>query len=274
MATCGLLNFASCLPEAFFNYFSSILNAPLQPLLILVKDLLSANVNLQLFSSLWAIMVYILSMFYALLILYAGFSFIISGYNAEKRENSKEWLKNIIIMIILIQASFFIYELIVSLSSSLTTSTLSLINNNFFLLTLDNLPNVALQIIFFITYILVLLITALILIIRYGIVAIGVVLFPLGIFFYFIQPLKSYGLLLLNFLGVALFITFLDSIILVGFAKLIDVSLFANIKILVMIAAFGLVNSAMFFLMFFSTIKAAFSLGTKVAKIVAKVAAL
>jgi hypothetical protein len=89
--------------------------------------------------------------------------------------------------------------------------------------------------------------TILFLILRYAIVAIGVVLFPLGIFSYFIPPLRSYGLLVLNFLGTCIFITALDAIILVGFGKLIEIALFQNMKILVMIAAFGFINLLMIF---------------------------
>ena len=68
------------------------------------------KVPIQLFAGLWAIIIYVLSMFYALLMIYAGFQFIISGYDAQKRENAKAWLRNIVIMIILVQASFFIYD--------------------------------------------------------------------------------------------------------------------------------------------------------------------
>lgn len=270
MADCGLLNLASCLPQMFFGYISSILNAPIQPLLDVVKNLISSPVQIGLFSSIWAIMVYVLSMFYALLIIYSGFQFIVSGYDSAKRENAKARLTNTIIMIILIQASFFIYQLVVSLSASLTSTTLSLVNNNFFLLTLDNLPNVALEIIFFLFYILMLMITSLMLIIRYAVVAIGVVLFPLAIFFNFIPALKQYGLFLLNFLGIAVFITFLDAILLIGFSKLAEISLFANVKILLMISAFGLMNIMMFLLMFLSIIKSTLSVGTKIYSIASK----
>src|SRR3989338_6004488 len=269
MASCGLLNLASCLPEAFFNYIASFLNAPLQPLLDLAKNLISLPVNIQLFAGLWAIIIYVLSMFYALLLIYVGFQFIISGYDPQKRENAKAWLRNIVIMIVLIQSSFFIYDLAIQVSAVMTSTTLSLINNNFFLLTIDNISNVALEIIFFMLYIIVLLCAVLILIIRYGIVAIGVVLFPIAIFFYFIQPLRSYGILILNFLGICMFTTFLDAIILTGFSKLVEISLFANIKILVMISAFGLINLIMLFLMFFSMFKASMNLGTKIAAVAA-----
>lgn len=272
MADCGLLNLASCLPQKFFEYIAGLLNAPIQPLLNLAKDLISSQVNIQLFSSLWAIIIYILSMFYAFLIIYAGFQFIISGYDIQKREKAKAWLRNIVIMIVLVQASFFIYDLVLQLSSIMTSTTLSLINDNFFLLTIDNISNVGLEILFFMFYIFTLLITSLILIIRYGIVAMGVVLFPMAIFFYFIQPLRPYGILILHFLGIAMFITFLDAIILTGFSKLVEIGLFANIKILVMISAFSLINLSMFFLMFFSIIKAAMNIGTKIAAVAASFA--
>lgn len=265
MAECGLLTLASCLPERFFAYLSSILNAPLQPLLTIVKNLMDAQVSLDLFVSLWAIIVYMLSMFYAFLIIYAGFTFIISGYDPRKREYSKEWLRNILIMIVLVQASFFIYQLFVDLAGVMTGTTLTLVANNFFYLTIDNLNNIGLEIVLSGAYIITLLITALVLVIRYCVVAIGVVLFPLAIFCYFVQPLRSYGLFLLNFVGIAVFVTFLDAVLLVGFSMLTQIPLFANIKIIVMIAAFALINVMMLFLMFFSVVKGAMHVGTKVA---------
>ena len=273
MADCGLLDLATCLPEKLAEYLATILNAPLQPLLYMVKGLLSAPIQIQLFASLWAIIIYVLSMFYALLIIHAGFTFMVSGYDAAKREQAKEWLKNIIIMIVLLQASFFIYELVIELSSVMTSTTLSLVNPNFFLLTLDNFTNIGLEILFLVFYILALFVTSIMLTIRYVIVAVGVVLLPLGIFSYFISPLKPYGILVLNFLGIAIFITFLDAIMLIGFSQVVTIPLFANFKILVMIAAFLVINLMMFFLMFFSIIKAALNLGTKVAAFAAKAGA-
>src|SRR3989344_3264940 len=105
MAECGLLNLAVCLPEKFFQYIANVINAPVKPLLGLIKTLLSEPTNLQLFVGVWAIILYIISMFYGFLIIYSGFNLIISGYDSRKRERAKDWLRNIIIMIILIQCS-------------------------------------------------------------------------------------------------------------------------------------------------------------------------
>lgn len=270
MAECGLLNLPSCLPQKFFEYIEGFLNAPLQPLLDIVKDLMTAQVNLQIFSSFWAIIVYVLSMFYAILIIYSGVMLVMSGHDVVKREKAKENLRNMMIMIILIQASFFIYELVVEIGSVMTLANLSLIDDSFFVLNIDNLSNLAMQMIFYLVYILVLLLTSLILVIRYAIVASGVVLFPMSIFFYFIQPLKSYGLLILNFLGSSIFVTFIVTIFLIVFSKLVEQPIFTDIKILVMIASFLLVNCIMLFMMFFSVVKSAIQVSSKVSSLVAK----
>lgn len=274
MAECGLLNFVTCLPEAFFSYFAGILGAPLQPLLSLTSQLLSLQIDLSLFSSLWAIIIYLISMFYALLILYSGFQFIISGYDMVKRENAKEWLRNILIMIVLIQASYFIYELCIQLSSAMTSATLSLAGNNLFVFTATSLSGIAFQLIFYISAIVSMLITVLMLIMRYVIVAVGVVIFPLGIFFYFIPFLRNFGLLILNFLGIAIFITFIDAIVLIGFSKILEISVFSNISILVIISAFTSINILMFFLMFFSILRGAFNIGMKAISLGTKIVAL
>jgi len=80
--------------------------------------------------------------------------------------------------------------------------------------------------------------------------------------------------LILNFLGICAFVTFLDAVILIGFSKILDVAMFANIKIFVIIAGLITIDILMFFLMFFSIIKATFNLGNKVAGFVAKIAAV
>lgn len=273
MAECGLLNLASCIPEKIFSYLSGIINAPIQPLLALIKALLSEPINLNLFAGMWAIIIYIISMFYAFLLMYSGFNFMISGHDSAKRENAKAWLRNVIIMIILIQASYFIYQLVIELASTLTTATLTLVDNNFFLLTFDNLPNIALQIVFVGVYLITLLLTSLVLIMRYAFVSIGIIFFPLAIFFYFIPPLRAYGSLVLNFLGANIFVTFIDAIIIIGFSKLLNVGIFGDLKILVMISAFLLIDGLMLFLMFFSIVKAALSVlnfGVRTAALIAK----
>ena len=267
MADCSLINLGSCLPQKFFEFILSILNAPLRPFLDLTLKLLSEPINLSIFFSLWVLIVYMVSMFYALLLLGTGINFIISGYDSAKRENAKNWLRNIVIMIILIQASFFIYQLGVDLSSIMTSASLHLIDESFFLISPEGINDLALSIIFSSLYIVTLIITSIVLIMRYAFVAIGVVLFPMGIFMYFFPPLRSYGSLIINFLGTAIFVTFFDALLLIGFSKLTDIGIFGEMKMLVLISAFLVISLLMLFLMFFSIVKAGFNVYTDVKRI-------
>ena len=264
---CGITNLSSCLPQKFYEYTLSIINAPLQPLLTLIKNLLSEPVNLSLFSSIWAIMVYVISIFYGLLLLYAGVRFMVSGHDVQMREDAKNWLRSIFLMIIFIQSSFFLYSMVVEINSILTTGVLNMVDDTFFLLTADNLVNIGLELIFGIVYLLQLLLTVVLLLLRYVIVALGVVIIPFGIFFFFIPPLKEYGMMILNFLGVIIFVTFFDSLIFLISNQLLTIDIFDNIKILIMTTAFSLANFLMFYLILFAAIKSAFKHGKNIAKV-------
>jgi hypothetical protein len=260
-AECGLTNLASCIPEKMYEFFIGVLNAPLQPLLFLVRSLMENPPSIDLFLSVWAIMVYCVSLFYGFLFIYSGFQFLFSGHNVIKREIAKEWLRNSVIMITLIQASFYLYGLVLEISAMLTSSVLSMVDEKFFLLTADNIANIGLEFLCSIFYVLVLFITILLLLIRYLIVSFGVIYVPVGLFCYFIPPLRSYGKLVLHMLGSFIFITFIDAVIILGCSMLIEIPLFENIKILVMIACFSIIN-IMFIIMTIKAIfKAVFSSG-------------
>lgn len=266
MPDCGLVNLGACLPEVFFNFLFNLINAPVQPFLQLVINLLSAQVNLSIFFSLWAIIVYMLSMFYALLIVGVGLSFLFSGYDSEKREQAKEWLRNIIIMIVLVQASFFLYQLVINLASTMTSATLSLISPNFFKLSINSTAGLGLALLLILVYILVLILTALVLTLRYAIVAIGIVFLPIGIFFYFLPSLKGFGSLILNILGISIFITFFDAILLIGFSSLVNVGIFDQLQIVILISAFLIIDILMVVLLFFAITRAAFSVYNKIGR--------
>lgn len=267
---CSLINLGSCLPQVFFEFLLTIFNAPISPFLQLVLKLLSTPIDTSLFFTLWVIIVYMLSMFYALLLVASGFTFMISGYDSSKRENAKEWLRNIVIMIILIQTSFFLYKLVIDLSSAMTSAALSLINQDFFLISVNDISDLSLALVFGLVYLLTLVITTLILTLRYAIVTVGVTLFPIAIFFYFFHPLKQYGSLILNFLGITIFVTFFDAILLVGFSQLVTVGIFSDMKILVLITAFLCIDLLMSFLLVFALVKSCFGVYGDIKRVGAK----
>ncbi len=255
---CGLTNLAICLPEKFVGYLNSILTAPAQPFLDAIHYLLTEPVNINLFHSLWAVIIYVISLFYGLFFLFSGFNFMISGYDAAKREKAKEWFRNIVLMVLFVQASFLLYDLVIELGSLLTSGVVNMIPPDFFKLTIDNITNVGLELTLIIPYLCVLLITILLLGLRYLTVAIGVVFLPLGIFFYFIPPLRSYGKLIINILLVVVFVTFFDAILLFGASALVNVSVFASFKMILVMVAFLAINLLMIGLIIFALLKAVF----------------
>jgi hypothetical protein len=257
MTECGLLNLGSCIPEKIYDFILNIINAPIKPLLDLTKTLLVEPIRIDSVAPIWAIIIYVLSMFYGLLIIYSGFNFMISGYDIVKRERAKEQFQNIFIMIVLIQSSYFLYWLCIDLTSLLTAGIINLIDESFFLLTADNIINIGLQFFFGTFYVITILITVLLLMIRYLFALMGLVFAPVGIFLYFSPATKEYGKLIFNTLGVYLFIPFIDGVILLICSKALELQTFENFKILVMIGAFSILNLLTIYLIIFSLIKSA-----------------
>ena len=267
MSECSISNLGSCIMESFSNFLIDLLNLPIKPLLEGIKNLLIQPVNINLFLEIWSIIIYILSLFYGLLLLFIGFQFIVSGSSPEKRENSKTNLANIVIMMVLIQASFLLYELVLEIVSSLTLTIFSLIPSDFFLMINNNLIGLELQIVLLIPYIMTLVLTLILLSLRYILVGMGVILLAIGIFLYFLEPLKNYGKLILNFLGVLIVLPFFYSIILLASSKFLEVNIFSNLKILVMIGGFSLLNISSLILILFVIIKSALAVKTPIKEI-------
>ncbi len=239
---CGITNLATCIPQKFFEFLIGALNAPLQPLLDFTRSLIENPPSIALFQGVWQVIVALLSILYGFLFLYAGYQFMTSGHDVVKRELAKESLKNAILLIIFVQASFYLYGLMLELGSALASTVLVQVDPAFFQLTADNVVNVALEFLLVLTYAVVLLATIVVLTLRYLVVAAGVIFAPVGIFCYFVPPLRSYGKLILNLLGMAIFSTFLASIIILASSMLVQVELFQNFKIVIMITCFLLVN--------------------------------
>jgi hypothetical protein len=248
MMECELWNLPACIMEAIGGFILNIINAPILPFLSVIKQLLMQPANIAPFGSLWAVLIYVISIFYGLFILFAGFNFIISGYNAEKRERAKEWLQNVVLMMLFVQASFLIYKLIAELAAGIASGVVSMIDPNFFLFTLDSLVNIFLEIALGIFYIAILFITMLVFSINYLLASIGVLFFPFGVFFYFIPPLRDIGRFIISKLMFVLFLPFFASLVLLGASELVKLGGFAMIKIVIVIGAFALVNVLMILL--------------------------
>jgi hypothetical protein len=253
---CGLDNLAVCIPQKMVEFVVSIFNAPADFLLDSIKDYLTEPVEIEHFRGLWQIMVYILSIFYGLFLLFAGYQFVISGSDVVKREMAKDWLKNIIFMMVFVQGSYILYKLLLAMGAGLSEGIMSLINNSFFQITGDSLSELGLQFILSFFYINTLVFTLIMLFMRYLLVSLGIVVFPLGLFLYFIPPLRGYGKLIIEVGLILILLPFFQGLILLIGSMLVQLPLFDELKIIVMIGSFSLVNLAMLFLIAFVGIKA------------------
>jgi len=239
---CSINNLGNCVSETIYEFILLVFNAPLLPFLAAIKSLLTAEAGISTFYNVWLVIRYILSFFYIFLFLYTGFVFITSNANPIKREHAKDTLKNTFIMLVLIQGSFYIYDLVIDLSNVLSNAILSIVDSHFFMLTIDNPANIGLELIFSISYILILLICMTLLTVRYIIISLGVVLFPIGIFCYFIPPLREYGKFILNLLGIFIFINIIDFLIILACSMLAETAQFENFKIIIMITCFAMID--------------------------------
>lgn len=254
---CDITDPISCIVEWLFDFILDLINHSLQPFLDEVHNLMAIQVNISLFSDVWSSIIYVLSMFYGILLIYIGFKFIISGESPVEREKAKHLLRNTIIMMILVQSSYYIYELILSISSGLTSSILNLAGNDIFVINFVNSTNIGLELIYGLLYIFTLVITLLFLALRYICVSIGVIFFAVGIFFYFINPLHQFGKLVLNILGVMIFQPVFYSLIFLGVSRLLNSSPLGYMNLLFILGAFSLIIIGTLLLYCFIIIKAA-----------------
>ena len=104
------------------------------------------------------------------------------------------------------------------------------------------------QLILIIPYIIVLLLTAIMFGIRWLLVSFGVILFPIGIFLYFVPFLRSYGRLIINLLVLLIFIPFISSIVILGSSMLINAPVFENFAILFYVISFLIVDFSFYFI--------------------------
>ncbi len=258
--TCDVLDLPACMMDALAQFALSVLNAPIKPFLAALKFLVTTPATLDALHSVWAVMVYVISIFYGLFILVAGFNFIISGTSAERRAQAKAWLQNAILMMLFIQASFLIYQLMAQIAASLTAGVVGMIDPNFFLFTIDDGLSTALQLTFGLFYLVTICITLLAFSINYLLALLGTLFFPFGVFFYFIPPLRDIGKFIMSAVGFVLFLPFFASLIFLGASELIKLDYYSTLKIFFMIGSFWSVNIMMLLLAVLAIVRAVMGL--------------
>ncbi len=239
---CSITNLGSCVQDTLQDFLLLLFNAPIAPLLAIAYKLLFADVAIHLFKGVWSIITYILSFFYIFFFIYAGYTLLLSNVDPIKRAHAKELLKDTILMIILINGSYYIYDSLLDISVNMSSVIVGMIDPTFFLLPADNILNVGMWILTSMIYVFTLLGTIFFLLFRYIVICLGVIFFPIGIFCFYVPPLKPYGRFIMNLHLLMMFITFFDLLIILACSKLLEMETFSNMKTFIVIACFMIVN--------------------------------
>ena len=249
-SSCSIFSPLQCLKDtAQLVTYSTGLAA--QPLIKLTEDLMTTAPNIEIFKNIWLTIISLISTFYIFFLLYSGITFITDSNNIVKRHKAKESIKNMVIAIILVSASYYLYNLLITFNSSLTSYIFNQINPDFFKVTSNSLGNAVIQILMIIPYVIVLLLTSIMFGIRWLLISFGVIFFPIGIFLYFVPFLRSYGKLIINILILLIFISFISSIVILGSSMLARTPVFDNFAILFYIISFLIVDFSFYLLIKF-----------------------
>lgn len=212
----GMGNILSGIPDQVLGVFGTAFKGSIisfnDPLMQLSEALLTSNPDPSGLYGWWQSIILVISSLYLLLFMIIGFMFLFSTLNPEKRMEAKEWLKNAFMMIVLVGASFALYDIMLDLATAITQ--FMWINGFQTFFDPNTFSNMGAVLLIF--YGIAGFLTAITLFVRHIFLLIGVVLFPIAIFLYFVPPLKVWGRVIFNLIGIALFMQFLDVVIFVA----------------------------------------------------------
>ncbi|MFH0714491.1 MAG: hypothetical protein V1847_01615 [Candidatus Diapherotrites archaeon] len=257
----SVTNLPGDIANAILDGFKQIVVDFVTPLLDLAKNFITTNPDPMQYQTYWQAILILISAFYLLVFFMVAFKFIVGSYDEVQRAEAKEWAKKAILIVVLCNASLLIYSLILQLGSA---AALFMWNSAYEqLFQLQNLS--ALNFLLLILFAIAVLVALITLFVRYILVIVGIMAFPIGVFLYFIPPLQSYGKIILNTLGITIFLQVIDVLILVASSLLLnDFGNNIQMQLLAPTMGFFLVAAANILLLKFAVNKAASESGTKI----------
>lgn len=264
-AHAGLWDSVANLPNAITGAFMGAIKGSIMGfitmLLGMMKMLITTNINPYDFKNLWQIMVTLISSFYLMIFLLVGFRFILGSYDETQRAKAKEWAKSAILIVLLVSSSLLLYSLLLDLSAG---TSLMLWNTEFEkLFAVENLETGNTTLLACLAA--AALIAALTLILRHIFLIVGVMLAPVGIFLYFIPPLKQFGEMILNTIGVAALMPVFDTMMLIACGLFYNQFASAQgMGMMALVAGFLFMGLLNLFLIYFGANKALNSVGVNV----------
>ena len=191
----------------------------IEPFLDASKTFILSNPDPSGLVNYWQLMVQVISAFYILLFLVAGLKFVLGAYDSHQREEAKEWFKNALFVVIVLNASYLLYTVLLDVGSAIALEFWSSDFESLF--TFASIESLNLFSLYYLSFTISLLWFTLFA--RYALLLIGVIAFPIGVFLFFVPPLKPYGSAILNLFGIAVFLQLIDVFALIVANGVLDV---------------------------------------------------
>ncbi|MBI5227840.1 hypothetical protein HY988_04605 [Candidatus Micrarchaeota archaeon] len=213
-----LYNLPTCIVEKFFSSLISGFVYGAEQFLQNALNFIIKGPDITLFCSPYTNVMKVLESLYSLALMGVGAYYIASAAEPEKMNDAKAWLHRIIFMIVALSVSYNLFSMILQLNQYITNS---LYNS-----ALDNLSiqatfsSIVFGFVISFNFILVAALTFFTLLIRYIMIPFLLLLFPVGIFLYFIPYTKKWGSFMLKFILLIVFMTSIDALLVSGLSAL------------------------------------------------------
>lgn len=215
-----MYNLPTCIVE---NFFSTLVSGFVYSASQFLENALTFIVNgpdLSLFCGPYSQVMAVLESLYTIALMGVGAYYIATAADVEKRAQVKLWIQNIIFVIIALAFSYNIFQMLIELNQYITTS---IYDSSF--ANLLNIQVVFSSLVFAVVlsfnFLGVAALTFFTLIVRYMLIPFLFLLFPIAIFLFFMPFTKDWGLFLLKFIVIIVFMTSIDAVLILGMSYLL-----------------------------------------------------
>jgi len=277
-----IYNLPTCIVEGFFSSLVSGFVYSAEQFLENSLNFIVTGPNLDAFCTPYTQVMRILESLYTLALMGIGAYYIATAADVEKRAKAKLWIQNVLYLIVALAFSFSIFGMIVELNQYITTSIYDASFSN-----LLNIQVVFSSLIFAMVlsfnFLAAAWLTFMTLITRYLMIPFLLLLFPIAIFLYFLPFTREWGLFLLKFIVLIIFMTSIDAVLILGLSYLFNSAdpalaggFVQGIALMLGFGLIGFVNVLIYLIAAFSLVSvvlrvlnAAISVGWKVAMLLA-----
>ena len=259
-----LSNLPDCIAESFFNMLVSGLIYSSEQFLNYSLSFLTATPQLGWFCSPFKTVMAILESFYTIMIMALGLYYIVSATDPLGRSKAKAWAKNLLFMIVFLSFSFHIFDAILSLNQYISSTVYAQVNSNLFNIN-ASLSSIIFALVLLFSFTMTGWLTFTTLMARYILIPFLLMLFPIGIFLYFIPSLRAWGAFIFRFVVLVVFMTSADALVMLGISTLFNTAdpnlsapFIKAVALMVGFSLLGFVNSIIFLIAVLSAITVLF----------------